>query len=122
MQQFDFDIQFRKGKLNVVPDSLSRAYADTVAVVTRGGVFESTGEWYEDTRNRVQCDPEKFKNFKWENGELLRKPESKKENRMDNVGESHDHWRLCVKPADRQRVLRNVTVAGGRPWGTREDI
>lgn len=101
LRNHDFTIEYRKGKLNVVPDTLSREPLPICSTLTT-----LKDPWLEKLFEGVSKSPEKFPEFQIIEGRLFR-----------NCGRgdvTEDCWKLCVSKSDRDRVLRenhdNVTA------------
>nr|XP_044248841.1 uncharacterized protein LOC123002541 [Drosophila takahashii] len=82
LQRYNFDIEHRKGSLNIVPDSLSRVNEDTVAALDlREGLlvdlnsehFKSSD--YVDLVEKVEANQANFPDLKTDSGYVYRKAE-----------------------------------------------
>ncbi|KAL7726291.1 hypothetical protein ACLKA6_008470 [Drosophila palustris] len=97
LQQFQFDVHYRRGKLNVVADALSRHPLDTFQQAVEAAL---PCKWIESMRARITEEPAKFADYTEENGQLYR-----------NLGHRADDedfipWKLCVPSGHRRRVLQ----------------
>lgn len=95
LSQFDFDIEHRKGKLNVVPDALSRA------ISSLNTVEATSDEWYKKMLERVTKHPELYPAWYVEDSKLY-KYVKVKHHVKTNVRE----WKLVVPKDNRLNVLK----------------
>lgn len=94
LQQFDYEIKYNKGSLNIVPDALSR-------IPEVSCVQETVKcEWYDPLIKSVFDNPDKYPDFKIDQGELFKKVKFYKDKVEDNM------WKLCVRKPERNRVLQ----------------
>ncbi|KAH8315152.1 hypothetical protein KR059_012016, partial [Drosophila kikkawai] len=96
LQQFQYDISYRRGNQNLVADALSR---QPLATVQQAQVQSNECKWIHKLRRRVQQEPAKFPDFREENGQLYRRIGLRPEE------EDYTPWKLCVGAPYRRRVL-----------------
>lgn len=103
LQHHDYTIEHRPGKLMVVPDALSRAFAAESEV---GEIYEAAAidsvdrnDWYTKLRADVIAKPDDFPDFRIENEVLMR-----------HIGKNTDitrtNWRIVVPKVKRKEVLQ----------------
>lgn len=91
LQRYDMIIKHRRGVDNVVPDALSRS----IEVVS----VQTTDDWYTKIKKQVLANPEKYKDFRIDNG-VLKKFIPVKTDSLDYRFE----WKTCV-PQNRQEHI-----------------
>ena len=96
LQQYSFDVQYRRGKLNVVADALSRDPVDVCQVVQ---AKPEECKWWRSKCKEVTQEPEKFPDFSIIEGQLYRHLPTADDD------EECAPWKLCVPSFQRQRVL-----------------
>ncbi|XP_070066970.1 uncharacterized protein [Drosophila virilis] len=69
LQQFQFDVHYRRGKLNVVADALSRNPLETSQQAVAA---EAPCKWVARMRVRIAEEPAKFPDYTEKNGQLYR--------------------------------------------------
>ncbi|CAK1585808.1 unnamed protein product [Parnassius mnemosyne] len=94
LSQFDFEIEHRKGKLNVLPDALSRIQVDAIATPATGDA------WYRHVYEDYQANPRKYPHFMVKDDRLLRYSKNKYE--LTN----EFNWKLVVPEEDRLDILK----------------
>lgn len=60
LQQYDFQIVHRKGRFNVVPDALIRAFVNEISLATDEWKSDS---WYNELRKKIELEPSKYPDF-----------------------------------------------------------
>lgn len=96
LQQYNFKLEHRKGKLHVVPDALSRS----VETIDFGKLAFEGDEWYTEFRNNILADPGKFPLFQVRN-QLIYKHCSKR----GDLGSFETTWRIFVPKNGISEVL-----------------
>lgn len=98
LNQYDFEIIHRKGKLNVVADALSRAPINIHYIALTP---DDKSTWYQKVIDKIISNPEGYPNFKIEDGYVY-KFVPNKHNFVSNLIE----WKLLV-PKSRRREIMN---------------
>lgn len=101
LQQYDFEILYRKGSLNQVADALSRQPqepAPTEEILQIDAPF--TCPWYTNKFRKVTDDPDNFPDYCIQDGRLYRRI-------MDSsdLKEQTIDWKICVPSELRQQIL-----------------
>jgi hypothetical protein len=105
LNQFSFDLVHRKGKLNVVPDALSRLPAEIAAVDIDsflGVNLNDLDESYTRLRDNIIANPQRNPSWKVENGFVYRFVPNKIV-LPGNVPE----WKLLVPRNQRTKILES---------------
>lgn len=102
LQQHTFDVKYRKGKLNVVADALSRQPQDVQLNLLVQDKEARACKWLTEKMAEVKRTPEKFPDYTIVNEELYRHIAVQ----MDD--EDTIPWKLCVAAPLRERVLKEV--------------
>lgn len=93
LQRHDMTIKHRRGVDNVVPDTLSRS-VEVLALNPKAT------DWYAKMLKNVHEDPEKYKDFRLENGALMKLVSS-----QGDLLDFHFEWKICVPKDMRENVL-----------------
>lgn len=96
LQQYEFDIKYRRGVQNRVEDALSR-YPESCAVK------QKNCRWYHRIREEVQQDPVTRQEYKIKEGKLYRHILHTLNFKETS---SEDQWKLCIPTPIRQQVLQ----------------
>ena len=122
LREYSFTIKYKKGKDNVVPDTLSRIPVEEQIVEKpiedmedRICILLEKKDWISKRKSEMQINPEKFTDYMEVNGELFRFI-------PDNSTEE-SAWKLCVRPELRETVFKenHDDVTAGH-LGTRKTI
>lgn len=101
LQQYNFTVQYRKGKNNIVADALSRQPIDNCfRILTDDNSAFQDCPWLSKKKAEVTRDPEKYSDYAIVDNQLLRHIPK---HPMD---EDCTPWKLCVATSLRQRVLQ----------------
>jgi transposase InsO family protein len=92
LQMYDMSITHKKGKLNVVPDALSRSLDEISA---------NASCWYKDLLSKIQTNPENFPDFKIEDNSIY-----KFVKRTTDLGDWLYDWKLVIPPDRRTEILK----------------
>ncbi|EEZ97618.1 Retrovirus-related Pol polyprotein from transposon gypsy-like Protein [Tribolium castaneum] len=100
LSQFDFDLRHIKGKLNVVPDALSRIPTpDEIAVLDLN--FDNLDKWYTNLRNKILKYPDKYVGWKITDGKIYKHLSSRLALNC-NISE----WKLVIPRKHRIQIIR----------------
>lgn len=107
LMQFDFEIRYRKGNLNVIADALSRSpllLNENVPILQtlQKNLDDDSDVWYQKKVETVKTYPEKLPDYHIDSQGNLRRHifDSSAYNEDDPVP-----WKLVVRKTDRNRVL-----------------
>lgn len=105
LQQYDFDVQYRKGSQNQLADILSRqpcSLTNDDQPITIG-VVKTIGRWYKRKKQEVTDRPQENKEYRIVDGNLYKKIWDPNDGNESDPGQE---WKLCVPPDKRQEVLQ----------------
>ncbi|CAB0038566.1 unnamed protein product [Trichogramma brassicae] len=111
MQQWEFEIVHRRGKVHELPDALSRAY-ETNEEVCVAGVSDESDEEHRRLVEDVTQNPQRWQNWRVEGGNLYH---YRYDPLLDPITDCEEGWKLVVPPAQRERIMRDahdITSAG----------
>lgn len=95
LSQFDFDIEHRKGKLNIIPDALSRIKIDAI-----GPAQHTNDAWYNNLFKNCNSNPRRYPNYLVKDDKLFRYSKNKY-----HLTDDFD-WKLVVPEEDRLSILQ----------------
>ncbi|GBP11136.1 hypothetical protein EVAR_60626_1 [Eumeta japonica] len=103
LQQYDFNIEYRRGKLNVVADALSR---NPLSSEEPKNVLASVSlvkkDWYTRKVNQLRASSPPLPDYQEIDGRLFRHIKAK------SIISGAPQWKLCVPPASVDQVLYEV--------------
>lgn len=99
LSQYNFTVEHRKGRENVVPDCLSRAVPKLEAVVEESNTIAD--RWYTNLFHKVATNPLKFTTFRIDDNKLYKAVKS----RYPGLTSFTDLWREIVPKGNRAKLL-----------------
>ncbi|XP_068142921.1 uncharacterized protein [Drosophila tropicalis] len=121
LHQYDFEISYRKGKLNIVADALSRQPIERCNRITDNGArlrqANKECEWIQEMMTKIKQQPQKYADYVMENSQLYR-------NIPHRAGQEEVvAWKMCVPKSLRQQIMEgNHTSATAGHTGSRRTI
>ncbi|KAH8238756.1 hypothetical protein KR032_001286, partial [Drosophila birchii] len=106
LQQYQYDVHYRRGAQNLVADALSR---QPLPVAQQAQVQGTIFKWLTRMLRKVRTEPAKFPDFREERGQLYRRIGLRPQE------EEYTPWNLCVGVDYRHRVLQenhDIPAAG----------
>lgn len=115
IQQYEFEVEYRKGTANRVADALSRnpiehpcedvrTMACPIIAQTDEIIEQSEPDhWYDTLFKKVNKNPSSFEKFTIREGKLY-----KLARRTGKSGVMMESWKLCVRASDRMKVLHET--------------
>uniref|UniRef100_A0A1Y1JUB3 RNA-directed DNA polymerase n=1 Tax=Photinus pyralis TaxID=7054 RepID=A0A1Y1JUB3_PHOPY len=100
LSQYSFTVIHRKGKINIVPDALSRSPVEVCALKITPNDFDG---FYQKMLNEIKKFPEKFPDWRCEN-ELIFKYVPNQHNVVSNLTE----WKQLVPKSKRNQLLNKM--------------
>lgn len=97
IQQYNFEIQHRKGKENIVPDTLSR----TVPIIEAITIDTTNDKWYLQMIRNIEQQPSKYPLWRTENGLLYKRGRLNYPDLTDGDG-----WLQVVPKERRTQIIR----------------
>lgn len=91
LQQYDFNLIHRKGKLNVVPDALSRSVELSISEVVND-------HWYQDLKNKIQENSENMSGYKLIDDVVYKY--------VREIGSEERKWKVVVPFDLREKILK----------------
>jgi transposase InsO family protein len=91
LQCYDMTITHKKGRLNIVPDALSRSLEEIAIDAT---------SWYGALKEKIEKNPQKFPLFKIETGLIYKYVKARSE-----IGDYSYAWKLVIPPERKLEIL-----------------
>lgn len=99
LSQYDMEVIHRKGKLNIIPDTLSRnIHLDII----NENEETKTDKWYQNMIQRVTTHPEKFKDWHIADGKIY-----KFVNPLHNIYTNEKQWKLVPPKPNRLKIFQD---------------
>jgi hypothetical protein len=103
LQNFDFTIEHRPGKDNVVSDCLSRAIPEVHAIAPDPLDQHVIGRdpWFDRLSQEIRANPLRYPNFRLEGNKIFKKIAA-----QDHLGERTESWKIVVPTHLRRELLQ----------------
>lgn len=101
LQQYDFEIKYRKGKDNIVPDALSRMKIEEELA----GITEVRNDKYLKEIENIKKNPKKYRDLLVNNGLIYK---FRDDNLLSPLGDEEEKWKLLIPEELKERVLKEA--------------
>ena len=108
LSQYDFNVEHRAEKLNVIPDALSRVYEDDEDVTDACAINfqeQTKDKWYIKRVHQIIRFPRRYKDWNLVDGRIYR---YRPNYGMDEIVPDLDSWKLVIPEEKREDILREM--------------